>query len=58
MAATGEVSNYLARNLILSGEAGSGERVGVLVIMLLIPPKCVISNMIISIILHKPVNFF
>ena len=28
MAATGEVSNYLARNLILSGEAGSGERVG------------------------------
>ena len=27
MAATGEVSNYLARNLILSGEAGSGERV-------------------------------
>ena len=29
MAATGEVSNYhLARNLILSGEAESGERVG------------------------------
>ena len=28
MAATGEVSNYLARNRILSGEAGSGESVG------------------------------
>ena len=28
MAATGEVSNYLPRNRILSGEAGSGESVG------------------------------
>ena len=28
MAATGEVSNYLARNRILSGEAGSSEPVG------------------------------
>ena len=27
MAATGEVSNYLARNRILSGEEVSGERV-------------------------------
>ena len=27
MTATGEVSNYLARNPILSCEAGSGERV-------------------------------
>ena len=28
MVATGEVSNYLPRNRILSGEAGSGESVG------------------------------